>query len=96
MLVDIQDNVLETTKKWLNSRELEIFTDIEDLGDLRGLFMAILGREPFKFPNLETIVKHSNDITAINNQSNKLSRDNSFSFDGFFMGLADWPDKSKL
>ena len=35
-----------TTKKWLESREEDIALDIEDFGDLRGLFEVILNREP--------------------------------------------------
>ena len=39
----------ETTEKvreWLLGRESDIAADWEDLGELRGLFVALIGREP--------------------------------------------------
>ena len=35
-------------KEWLESREMDIAHDIEDFGELREAFKAIVGREPHK------------------------------------------------
>ena len=39
-------NVLEKTKQWLLSREIDIASDIEDLGAMRGLFVYLINRTP--------------------------------------------------
>lgn len=39
-------STLDKTKEWLFYRESDIAFGIEDLGDLRPLFIELLGREP--------------------------------------------------
>lgn len=40
--------VLQETKSWLLGREEYISWDIEDMAEMRGLFIALIGREPDK------------------------------------------------
>lgn len=46
--VSLTPDAFKETIAWLLSREPEIAWDIEDLGQMQGLFLALIGREPIK------------------------------------------------
>lgn len=46
VVFDLQKEVFEDAKDWLLGREAEIALGFEDLGQIKGLFVAVIGREP--------------------------------------------------